>query len=110
VTPFEVVHESGAPSYGLRIEYGGRVIAYSGDTEWTEALIELCDGADLFVCECNWFEERRPGHLDFGTLRDRREQFACRRLVLTHMGQEMLSRVDALGVDAARDGLVVELS
>src|SRR5579859_4754697 len=27
VTPFEVVHQSGAPSYGLRVQYGDRVIS-----------------------------------------------------------------------------------
>ena len=31
VTPFEVIHSSGAPSYALRVEYGGKVVAYSGE-------------------------------------------------------------------------------
>jgi ribonuclease BN (tRNA processing enzyme) len=109
VIPFEVIHRSGAPSYGLRIRYGGRVIAYSGDTQWTDSLIELARGADLFVCECNFFHPGVTGHLDFHTLRDRREEFDCRRMVLTHMGEEMLSRVGKLGVEAAHDGLVIEL-
>src|SRR5262245_49105183 len=49
VTPFEVVHSSGAPSYALRVEYGGKVLAYSGDTEWTDTLLDVARGADLFV-------------------------------------------------------------
>jgi ribonuclease BN (tRNA processing enzyme) len=109
VTPFEVVHRSGAPSYGLRIEYGGRVIAYSGDTEWTDSLLDLARGADLFVCECNFFDQRVQGHLDYHTLQERREQFDCGRMVLTHMSQEMLDRVRDLGLDAAYDGLLIEL-
>src|SRR5256886_11115048 len=36
VTPFPVVHASGAPSFALRLACDGKVIAYSGDTEWTE--------------------------------------------------------------------------
>src|SRR5688572_7283280 len=44
VTPFAVVHESGAPSYALRVEYGGKIVAYSGDTEWTETLIDAARG------------------------------------------------------------------
>jgi ribonuclease BN (tRNA processing enzyme) len=65
VTAFEVRHQSGAPSYALRVQYGGKVIAYSGDTEWTDNLIEAASGADLFICECNYFDKRVPGHLDY---------------------------------------------
>jgi ribonuclease BN (tRNA processing enzyme) len=39
VTPFEVIHSSGAPPYALRVKYGDKVIAYSGDTEWTDNLL-----------------------------------------------------------------------
>ena len=38
---------SGAPAYALRVEYGGKVISYSGDTEWTDTLIDASRGADL---------------------------------------------------------------
>ncbi len=38
VLPVRVIHGSGAPSYALRIECAGKIIAYSGDTEWTDAL------------------------------------------------------------------------
>ena len=36
VTPFEVLHACGAPPYALRVELDGRVVTYSGDTEWTD--------------------------------------------------------------------------
>lgn len=109
VTPFEVIHSSGAPAYGLRVEYGGRVIAYSGDTEWTDALVAVAQGADLFVCECNFYEQSGPGHLNLPTLQDRHDRFDCRRLVLTHLGQDMLRHADALKFETAEDGLVIEL-
>src|SRR5262249_38415725 len=38
VRPFEVNHPSGAPSYALRFALGGKVLAFSGDTEWTDNL------------------------------------------------------------------------
>jgi ribonuclease BN (tRNA processing enzyme) len=109
VTAFEVVHGAGAPAYALRIEYGGKVIAYSGDTEWTDALIEASDGADLFVCECNFFDKEVPGHLSYRTLAEKRGQLGCDRLILTHMGDEMLARLDEVEAETARDGLVVEV-
>jgi ribonuclease BN (tRNA processing enzyme) len=109
VTTFPVVHTPATHPHALRIEYGGRVIAYSGDTEWTDALPEVAAGADLFVCECQEYEPRVPGHLDYRTLSERRSELGCRRLILTHLGDEMLARVGELDVEAAEDGLVVEV-
>ena len=57
VTPFEVVHGSGAPPFALRLEVDGRTIAYSGDTEWTPALVDVSRDADLFICEANFYRE-----------------------------------------------------
>jgi ribonuclease BN (tRNA processing enzyme) len=51
VTAFGVEHASGAPAYALRVEYGGKVIAYSGDTEPTAPLEKLVDGADVAIVE-----------------------------------------------------------
>jgi ribonuclease BN (tRNA processing enzyme) len=109
ITPFEVRHQSGAPSYALRVEYTGKVIAYSGDTEWTDALLEVADGADLFVCECNFFDTKAPGHLDYRTLVENRPQLACERIVITHMSEQMLAHLDDADLDAAADGAVIAL-
>ena len=108
-TTFAVVHTPGTNPHAVRVQYGGKVIAYSGDTEWTDALLEAADGADLFVCECQEFDREVPGHLNYRTLSERRVALGCRRLVLTHLGPDMLSRVDELDVEAATDGLVIEV-
>ncbi|MGQ7792808.1 MBL fold metallo-hydrolase [Faunimonas sp. B44] len=103
-----VLHPSGAPSLGLRIEAGGRTIAYSGDTEWTDRLLVLAKGADLFICECYAWAGRAPHHLDFGTLAARRGELGARRILLTHMNAEMLShRQEVEGFDVAEDGMVM---
>lgn len=109
VTAFVVVHGSGATSYALRVEYGEKVIAYSGDTEWTGALIEVADGADLFVCECNFFEPKGSGHMDYRTLLEKRSELKCERIVLTHMSDEVLARLDEVEFETASDGAVIEL-
>ena len=109
VTPFPVRHSTSTPCYGLRIEAGGRVLAFSGDTEWTDALIALSAGADLFVCECSGYESAPPHHLDYLALEAHRAALTCRRLLLTHMGDEMLARASALGLDIAGDGLALTL-
>jgi len=109
ITPFEVRHSSGAPCYALRVEYGGKVIAYSGDTEWTDALIDVAHGADLFVCECNFYDLKAPGHLDYLTLAEQRPRINCDRIVLTHMSEQMLARAADVELETAADGAVITL-
>jgi ribonuclease BN (tRNA processing enzyme)/RimJ/RimL family protein N-acetyltransferase len=109
VTAFAVEHASGAPSYALRVEYGGKVFAYSGDTEWTERLVEAARGADLFVCEAYTFDRKIRYHLDYRTLRERLPDLGCRRVILTHMGPEMLGRLGEVDVEHAEDGQRVRL-
>src|SRR5881396_1829480 len=72
VTPFAVDHPSGAAAYALRVEYAGRVVTYSGDTAWTDTLLEAARGADLFVCEAYFCGKPVPHHLDYQTLWARR--------------------------------------
>jgi ribonuclease BN (tRNA processing enzyme) len=112
VSALPVVHTPLSDAHGLRIEAFGRTVAYSGDTEWTDVLLDLCAGADLFVCEAYFFDKRIPYHLDFRTLWSRRAGMRCQRVVLTHMSDDMLARRDQLAAEGAllaEDGLVVEL-
>jgi ribonuclease BN (tRNA processing enzyme) len=107
VTPFEVKHSTATPCYGLRVEHSGRVLAFSGDTEWTDALVPLSADADLFVCECFGYNSAPPHHLDYQILQSQRHALTCRRLLLTHMGDDMLRRAPTLGIETADDGLVL---
>jgi len=104
VTAFPGIHASGAPAFALRVDYGGRVVTYSGDTEWTDALIDAARDADLFLCECNFWEKKARYHLDYQTLKEKRARLDCRRLLLTHLGKDMLARLDQIDFDVADDG------
>jgi ribonuclease BN (tRNA processing enzyme) len=109
VTPFAVKHSTAISCFGLRLAIANRVLAFSGDTEWTDSLLDLSDGADLFLCECVGDQSAPPHHLDFRTLERHRHALTCRRLVLTHMGEEMLRRAPFLGVETADDGIVIAI-
>ena len=104
VTPYSVVHPSGAPAYALRVEYEDKVIAFSGDTQWTDALIRAAHKTDLFICECNFLEKSGGYHLDYQTLMEHRSELECQRLVLTHMNDEMLRQIGSLDTEGAEDG------
>jgi ribonuclease BN (tRNA processing enzyme) len=110
VTPFPVIHgESGGPFLAYRIEAEGRVIAYSADTEWTETLIPAGREADLFIAEAYYFDKVVQNHLSLKTLEAHLPEINPKRLILTHMSDDMLGRLETLAYTAASDGMVVEL-
>lgn len=108
VTPYLMKHYSGAPSYALRIETEGKVLTYSGDTEWVDELIPAAKGADLFVCEAYFFDKVMKYHIDYSTLMKRLPDIGAKRTIVTHMSAELLARRAEIACEAAEDGLVVE--
>jgi ribonuclease BN (tRNA processing enzyme) len=110
VTPFPVVHgESGGPFLAYRIEAEGRVIAYSADTEWTQTLIPAGRDADLFIVEAYYYDKVVKNHLSLKTLEAHLPEINPKRLILTHMSDDMLGRLETLDYTAASDGMVVEV-
>jgi len=110
VTPFTVMHgDSGGPFLGYRIEAEGRVIAYSADTEWTDNLIPLAREADLFIAEAYYYDRIVKNHLSLTTLEAHLPDINPKRLILTHMSDDMLGRLPTLPCTAAHDGMIVEL-
>jgi ribonuclease BN (tRNA processing enzyme) len=110
VTPFPVVHgESGGPFLAYRVEAEGRVIAYSADTEWTATLIPAARDADLFIAEAYYYDKVVKNHLSLKTLEAHLAEIEPKRLILTHMSDDMLARLGTLAYTAASDGMIVEL-
>lgn len=112
MTPYEVKHPSGAVPYALRLTRNGRTIAFSGDTEWTENLIPAADGADIFIADCYGYEASARFHMNWATIRSEMPRISAKRILLTHMGHDMLAHVDGITSErvlAARDGMVIAL-
>ena len=110
VTPFPVVHgESGGPFLAYRIEAEGRVITYSADTEWTETLVPAARAADLFIAEAYYYDKIVKNHLSLKTLEAHLPEINAKKLILTHMSDDMLGRLGSLPYIAANDGMTVEL-
>jgi ribonuclease BN (tRNA processing enzyme) len=108
----EVIHQSGAPSTALRLSDGEKTFAYSGDTEWTDALLPIARGADLFICECYAYAGKLTGHMTWEILQAKLSALAAKRTMLTHMNPSMLAHVDEArraGVLIAEDGLQLEI-
>lgn len=116
VEAFAVNHPSGAPSYALRLTSGSgasrRTIAFSGDTEWVETLVDAARGADLFITECYLYDGPVRYHLSWAHIARELPRLDARRIMLTHMGRAMLARRDDIGdprVIMADDGMTLDI-
>ena len=96
------------PFLAYRVAAEGRVFAYSGDTEWCDGLAEAARDADLFVCEAYFRDKPVAMHLDLATLEAHLADIRPKRLILTHMSDDMLARIGTLPYETAEDGTVVE--
>jgi ribonuclease BN (tRNA processing enzyme) len=110
VTSFHVRHDDRAgPCFAYRIVVEGRVIAFSGDTEWTDALIEVGREADLFICEAYMREHAIRAHMSLKKLERHLPEIRPKRLVLTHLSDDMLGHRGEVPYQIAEDGMVIEL-
>jgi ribonuclease BN (tRNA processing enzyme) len=109
INPFKAPHQKKPPSLGFEIGVDGRKIVYSGDTGWTEDLVERSQNADLLICECTFFETQAETHIDYPQIAGQVGRIGAKRLILTHLGQEVLQHHREIRLELAHDGLVVTL-
>jgi ribonuclease BN (tRNA processing enzyme) len=109
------------PNAGLRLEAGGRVLAYTGDTGPSAAIVELARAADLFLAEAS-FPEQVPASAAWylSSARQAGEAAAAAgagRLLLTHLlpgtvpeaAEDAARRAYPGELGVARAGVVVDL-
>ncbi len=85
IQPRTMTHVPELHAVGYRIEYRGKSLTYSGDTQYCEKLVRLCGGTDLAVLDCSWPANRPgPAHLHAGQCGQVAEEAGVGRLVLSH--------------------------
>jgi ribonuclease BN (tRNA processing enzyme) len=111
VEVFDVEHFCGSPPFAVRLTTpSGKVVAYSGDTEWTDALLDVADDADVFIVETYFFEKSVKWHLDYAALAANLSKITARQVVGTHLSADMLARLDDVEIRTAHDGMTIDLS
>ena len=72
---------------GVRVEYDGRVLAYSADTGVGGDFARLAKDADLFICEATFqaTDEDWEGHMHAAEAAEIAVRYGVRNLVLTHL-------------------------
>jgi len=110
VQTFPVIHVAAALPNAFRIQLGKHVISYSGDTEWTPVLVDVAKDADLFICQCNYYEKDAKGHLSYRTLQQHLPELSCKKIWLTHFDVDMLARMEQVELEYAEDGKQITIA
>lgn len=111
VSAFQAIHgPPDGPYYAVRIEAEGRSVAYTGDTEWTPALIPAARDADLFIAEAYFRDKTILTHLSLHAIEANLAELRPKRLVLTHMSDDMLGHPDRERYETAEDGMVIAIA
>jgi ribonuclease BN (tRNA processing enzyme) len=85
VIPTTVLHSPGLHCLGYRIEYRGKALAYSGDSQYCPSLVRLCADADVAVLDCSFPASRpNPVHLHAGQCGQVAREAGAGKLVLSH--------------------------
>lgn len=86
---FPVSHTPHSVAYRVEDPADGKAVAFSGDTDVCEGLVEAARGADLAVLECSFPDGRKvEGHLTPGEAGEIAARAGAKRLLLTHFYPE----------------------
>jgi ribonuclease BN (tRNA processing enzyme) len=107
VEAFEVPHSAMPVCLGYRIAAPGASMLFSGDSSWTDEFTRRSRGVDVFLCECCSMEPDAPVHVSYRDVVAHRAALGCKRLLLTHLGEDVRTALD-VEVERAYDGMVVE--
>ena len=107
--PFRVPHQERDISFGYRVETADRALLYSGDCGWNEDLVRYSHGTDLFICECCYFQTETSFHISYPRIAQEQHRLGCKRLLLSHIGREVLERQGEVALECAHDGMVIEV-
>jgi ribonuclease BN (tRNA processing enzyme) len=106
-------------SLAVRIDGGGRAVSYTGDTDYSEALADFFNKADVLISECS-FREPREGvpHLSVSQVARLAAQADVAKLIVTHFYFDVnetqlkveLEREFPGEVIIGKDGLVIDVA
>jgi ribonuclease BN (tRNA processing enzyme) len=71
---------------GYRINYQGKIIIYSGDTDYCDALVTLAQHGDVLIVECSFPDDYKvDGHLTPAEIGQIATQAQVKKVILTHL-------------------------
>lgn len=110
VSTLRTPHTKPDLSLAMRLDFGAKTLVFTGDSGWTEELVGFSAGADLLLCECTYYESNQLRmHLNYPELKSNLARFDVGRVVLTHIGQEVLNHQSEIDVEIGFDGMKIEV-
>ncbi len=109
IESFLVPHNAEPFSLGYSLTSPEGTILFSGDSSWTEEFVARSEGIDLFLCECCTLEPGPPMHTSYHDLLGNRARLGCKRLVVTHLGEDV-RRIQESAFERAYDGMVIDIA
>ncbi|HUV36481.1 MAG TPA: MBL fold metallo-hydrolase [Patescibacteria group bacterium] len=80
------VDHDGRPALAYRLDAGGASIVYTGDTAYTESLVELARDVELLIAECSVPDDRpMAGHMTPSAVGTLAARSGAGRVVLVHL-------------------------
>lgn len=98
VTPFRGKH-MGIPVFGYKVEVGGKVIVFAGDTEMCDGLRRAVNNADIFVADCSFPKGTDPKpHMNTTQIGRLAKRAKVKKVILSHIlpatnGKDLVSEV-----------------
>lgn len=105
ITAIDARHTVTTKPQALKIETESKTLAYTGDGELTETLIDFTDQVDLLIAECYYFDKPVKWHLNYPDIK----HLKAKKTILTHMHENMLVHKDEVPEICAYDGIVIRI-
>jgi len=105
ISAIDAKHTVTTKPLALKIETDRKTLAYTGDGELTEALIDFTAEVDLLIAECYYFDKPVKWHLNYPDIKYLR----AKKIVLTHMHETMLAHKDEVPETCAYDGMEIRI-
>ncbi|NUM34214.1 MAG: MBL fold metallo-hydrolase [Candidatus Brocadiae bacterium] len=102
IFPIPMKHKK--ESLGYRIQTQGKTIAFTGDTAWNDDMINLSKDADLLITECVDYQKTSKNHLSYQELKEHSALLGAKKIVLTHVGKDVLENRSSIQWDIMDDG------
>jgi len=114
IGPFEVetfkgIHTTVTLPHMIRIKVDNKTIAYTGDTGWNSKISELATNADLLICECSFYNLEFKTHLNYLQIKQKQNELKAKRILLSHLGDQIYQNLENIDLLLARDGLTIEV-
>ena len=95
-------------SLGYRFSFGGKTLAFSGDSKYTAELIRLTAGADLAFVECSTIHKLNTEHVSLEELKIQFPGYlaGAKKIVLIHLYNALAREIERLKLPVipAQDG------